>query len=101
METINNDKNVDEAWGFYVDIESTIITNNDNYKLMTSKHGLTNYTFNISMDDNHIENEPTVNISGCNFCCSNFITLLFCSYFVFCSFPYTSFGGGLYTKYVS
>jgi len=83
MEAINIDKSVDEVWGFYVDIESGNINNNDNYKSMIAKYGVKNCTISLTMDDIHGENETNVNISGCNFCCSKLITLLLCSYFVF------------------
>ena len=37
MISINNTDLLDDEWGFYVDIESVIINDNDNYKHMSKK----------------------------------------------------------------
>ena len=37
MISINNTDLLEDEWGFYVDIESVIINDNDNYKHMSKK----------------------------------------------------------------
>ena len=45
MISINNTDLLDDEWGFYVDIESVIINDNDNYKHMSKKDFFSSYYF--------------------------------------------------------